>query len=75
MEQTIRTSRPSFFVSIFRAVTTPLRAFGRLIVDVGERSPVMMALNQLQATSDEELRAGGLTRDTEMRRILGARYL
>jgi hypothetical protein len=75
VEQTIRISPPKYYIAALEAAAAPFRAFDRLVVTLGERSPMMLALNQLQATSDDALRSRGLTRDAELHRILGVRYL
>lgn len=53
------------------ALLAPVRAVGRFIVTLAESSPQMRALNRLNALSDEELAQKGLTREGEIRRILG----
>lgn len=49
----------------------PFRAIGRAMIMLAEASPQMRALHRLSEVSDEELAAKGLTRDGEVRRILG----
>ncbi|MDM7458290.1 MAG: DUF1127 domain-containing protein [Paracoccus sp. (in: a-proteobacteria)] len=49
----------------------PFKAVARVMVALAEASPQMRALSRLSETSDEELAARGLTRDGEIRRILG----
>lgn len=49
----------------------PFRAVGRFMIALAEASPQMRALNRLSQMSDAELSAKGLTRDGEVRRILG----
>jgi hypothetical protein len=75
VDHTIRISHPTSFFAALQTAAAPFRAFGRLLVDLGERSPLMLALTRLQATSDEALQARGLTRHAELHRILGSRYL
>lgn len=53
------------------ALLAPFRAIGRFMVMLAEASPQMRALSRLSEISDEELAAKGLTRDGEIRRILG----
>ena len=53
------------------ALLAPFRAFGRAMVALAEASPQMRALNRLGETSDADLAARGLTREGEVRRILG----
>ena len=53
------------------ALLAPFRAVGRLMIMLAEASPQMKALNRLSQLSDEELAVKGLTRDGEVRRILG----
>ncbi|MBM3604643.1 MAG: DUF1127 domain-containing protein [Alphaproteobacteria bacterium] len=50
---------------------SPLRAIGRFMVMMAEASPQMRALNRLSQLSDEDLAVRGLTREGEVRRILG----
>ncbi|WP_265500351.1 hypothetical protein [Paracoccus beibuensis] len=54
------------------ALLAPFRAVGRFMVALAEASPQMRALNRLSALSDADLAAHGLTREGEVRRILGA---
>lgn len=51
----------------------PFRALGDLLVRMAEVTPYARALDLLNATSDEDLRARGTTRAAEIRRILGSR--
>ncbi|CAM3294786.1 hypothetical protein PANO111632_12675 [Paracoccus nototheniae] len=53
------------------ALLAPFRAVGRFMIMLAEASPQMKALNRLSQLSDEDLSAKGLTRDGEVRRILG----
>lgn len=53
------------------ALLAPFRAIGRFMIMLAEASPQMRALSRLSEISDEELAAKGLTRDGEVRRILG----
>ena len=54
------------------ALLAPFRAIGHFMVALAEASPQMRALNRLSTISDAELAARGLTREDEIRRILGA---
>lgn len=49
----------------------PFRAIGRFMITLAEASPQMRALDRLSQHSDAELAAKGLTREGEIRRILG----
>ncbi|WP_282602166.1 DUF1127 domain-containing protein [Paracoccus sp. PARArs4] len=49
----------------------PFRALGRAMVALAEASPQMRALDRLSRLDDEDLAARGLTREGEVRRILG----
>jgi uncharacterized protein YjiS (DUF1127 family) len=49
----------------------PLRAVSRFIIMLAEANAQMRALNQLHQLSDHTLSAKGLTREGEMRRIMG----
>lgn len=53
-------------------LTAPFRAIWGFLVLLAEASPKMHALERLSRISDEELARRGLTRDGEIRRILGA---
>ena len=49
----------------------PLRAVGRFVVLLAEAHSHARALHRLSQRSDYELAARGLTRDGEIRRIMG----
>lgn len=53
------------------AVLAPFAAAGRFLVHLAETSPRMRAIDHLSRMSDDELAARGLTRDGELRRIMG----
>ncbi|MBO9457245.1 DUF1127 domain-containing protein [Paracoccus sp. R12_1] len=53
------------------ALAAPFIATGRFLVHLAESGPRMRALEHLHRISDEELAAHGLTREGEIRRILG----
>ncbi|SIS85265.1 hypothetical protein [Paracoccus saliphilus] len=57
--------------SILSALAAPFTAFGRFLIMVAEANPKMRQLEQLNRVSDEDLAAKGLTRDGEIRRIMG----
>ncbi|MGN7869878.1 hypothetical protein [Paracoccus sp. 22332] len=52
-------------------LTTPLAAIGRFLVLIAESSSRYRALERLRLVSDAQLAARGLTRDGEIRRIMG----
>ncbi|SNT71577.1 hypothetical protein [Paracoccus seriniphilus] len=56
---------------VLSVLATPFVAIGRFLVTLAEAQPRMVALQKLSDTSDEELAARGVTRDGEMRRIMG----
>lgn len=56
------------FLSI---LAKPFAAMGSFMVALAEASPRMRALERLNRVSDAELEARGLTRDGEIRRIMG----
>ncbi|MEZ5797517.1 MAG: hypothetical protein R3D63_08700 [Paracoccaceae bacterium] len=60
---------------IARRMSNPLVSFWGGLIALAEARPEARAINRLDALSDEELAARGLTRMGELRRILGARYL
>lgn len=52
-------------------IAAPFVAVGQFLVLLAEASPRMRALEKLNRVSDADLAARGLTRDGEVRRILG----
>lgn len=52
-------------------LAAPFAAIGRFLVQLAESGPRMRALEHLNRISDEDLAARGLTREGEIRRILG----
>lgn len=54
-----------------RPATGLFARFVAFLIASAEARPIMQALNALNATSDEQLAGRGLTRDGEIRRILG----
>lgn len=52
-------------------ILAPFRALGRALVALAEASPRMRELERLNNLSDRDLAARGLTREGEIRRILG----
>lgn len=57
--------------SIVGALIAPFAAIGRFMVFLAEMNPKLRQLNRLGQTSDEALAARGVTRESEMRRIMG----
>lgn len=59
--------------SVFSLATlaAPFIAVGRFLVMIAEASPKVQELERLSRISDRTLAARGLTRDGEMRRIMG----
>lgn len=57
--------------SILGALAAPFKVIGRLLIILAEANPRMRQLEQLNRFSDEELASKGLTRDGEIRRIMG----
>ncbi|QIR85061.1 hypothetical protein [Paracoccus sp. AK26] len=53
------------------SLAAPFLAIGRFLVLIAEASPKVRQLERLNAQSDAQLAARGLTRDGEVRRILG----
>ena len=64
---TINASHPSGL----HLAAAPIRALGDLLVRMAEVTRYARALDLLNTTSDEDLRARETTRDAEIRRILG----
>lgn len=72
MAQTaVFTDAPRSLSGIFLA---PFRVIGNLMVAAAETGPIMKEVNKLNALTDADLAAKGLTREGEIRRIFGARY-
>lgn len=63
------TAAPARLGSLLAA---PFRAIWNFMILLADASPRMRALQKLSQISDKELARRGLTRDGEMRRILGA---
>lgn len=61
--------------SIWGLIAAPFVAVGRFVVYLAETSPRVHALERLGSLSDEELARRGLTREGEIRRILGVSAL
>lgn len=57
--------------TILGILAAPFIAFGRLMVMIAEANPRMRELDRLNQITDEELEAKGLTRASEIQRILG----
>lgn len=71
MQQT-NTVSPSFSAAgILRAIGAPFRAVGIFLVLLAESGPRMEQIRRLNALSDADLAARGLTREGEVRRIFG----
>ena len=64
---TIATSR-GFSLGL---LASPFVAIGRFLVMIAEANPKVRELERLNLRSDAELAARGLTRDGEIRRIMG----
>lgn len=65
---------PAPLGNILSVIAAPFRAIGRFLVSLAEAGPRMDAVRQLNAMSDAELAARGLTREGEVRRIFGDYY-
>lgn len=61
--------------SFWRLAAAPFLAVGRLLVHLAETSPRIREIERLNSLSDEDLARRGLTRDGEIRRILGVSAL
>lgn len=57
--------------TILGALAAPFVAIGRFMVLLAEANPKMRELNRLSQFTDEELVSKGLTREAEIRRIMG----
>ncbi|WP_207099518.1 hypothetical protein [Paracoccus shandongensis] len=69
MASTITFDKPR--LSVLGMVAAPFIAIGKLLVLIAEASPKVREIERLNRLSDAELARRGLTRDGEIRRILG----
>ena len=69
MASTITFDKPR--TSVLGLLAAPFIALGKILVIIAEASPKARALERLNGISDAELARRGLTRDGEVRRILG----
>lgn len=58
--------------AIFHALAAPFVAIGHFLVMISEAQPRMRELEKLGKLTDEQLAEKGLTREGELRRIMGA---
>ncbi|MCV2867497.1 DUF1127 domain-containing protein [Defluviimonas sp. WL0002] len=65
------THRPS---NLLRTIAAPFRAIGLFLVAMAEAGPRMEAIRRVNAMTDEQLAAKGLTREGEVRRIFRDRF-
>lgn len=59
--------------SLLRILATPFSAFGRFLVFAAENSTRMQTIERLNAMTDEQLAAKGLTRETIVRHVFADR--
>lgn len=57
--------------SLGSLILAPFVAIGRILVSMAEASPKVREIERLNAQSDADLARRGVTRDSEIRRILG----
>ncbi|WP_265500033.1 DUF1127 domain-containing protein [Paracoccus beibuensis] len=57
-------------VSLAAALLAPLRAVGRILVDLADAASLARSLAEVSRMSESSLTARGLTRDGEIRRLL-----
>ncbi|MCZ0962287.1 hypothetical protein [Paracoccus benzoatiresistens] len=69
MASTISFDKPR--TSFLGMLAAPFAAIGKVLVAIAEASPKVRELERLNSLSDAELARRGLTRDGEIRRILG----
>ncbi|WP_374300595.1 DUF1127 domain-containing protein [Paracoccus sp. (in: a-proteobacteria)] len=69
MANTITFDKPRS--SVLGLIAAPFVAIGKVLVLIAEASPKVRELERLNSISDAELARRGLTRDGEVRRILG----
>lgn len=60
--------------SLANMALAPFRAVGNFLVTLADASPRMQQITKLNALTDADLAAKGLTRDGEIRRIFGAHF-
>ncbi len=60
--------------NVASVLLAPFRVIGGFMIALAEASPKMQALTRLNTLSDADLAAKGLTRDGEIRRIVGSGY-
>lgn len=70
MADTARSNRNAFGL-LGKTLAAPFVGIGRFLVTMAEASPRMRQLNKLARMSDADLQKRGLTREDEIRRILG----
>jgi hypothetical protein len=68
------TQSAGFFRVIGHALYSFASAIGHGLVRMAEAGPRMQAIGRLNAMSDEELEAKGVTREEMVRRIFGASF-
>lgn len=61
-------------LDIVKLIATPFKAVWRFLVRLAESDSRIQAVNRLNAMSDADLSAKGLTRDEEVRRIFAGSY-
>lgn len=59
---------------IGHALTAAMAKLGHSLIAMAESGPQMAQIRKLNATSDADLAARGLTREGEIRRIFGPRF-
>lgn len=62
------------FEILTELAATPFRALGNALIRSAERNPRYLAVQKINALSDAELAALGLTRAEAVRRTLGAYF-
>lgn len=61
--------------SVLSMIAAPFAAVGKVLVMIAEASPKVREIERLNHVSDAELARRGLTRDGEIRRIMGVSAL
>lgn len=60
--------------SLLSALAAPFRAMGQFLISLAEAGPRMDEVRRLNAMTDADLAARGLTREGEVRRIFADRF-
>ncbi len=74
MKHTATLTNRLHLADVIGMITEPFKAIGRFTVQIAEADSRMQAVARLNAMTEAELEAKGLTREDEIRRIFSAMY-